>query len=160
RSRAATATWARADTSAKSRIAPDSRLGLMRCDSRRLGITVKPAATSHTAETLRIPDASGMARRITDQMMENWKTGGGVPLTKAPRQPARPTTTPDRAKTTTLWTGRNSPTASAPSGWWPVSTHIDTSRVCFTYQTTPLTTRQTTPAMRYTARLVENQPWR
>ena len=109
---------------------------------------MKPAATSHTAETVRIPEASGMAKRITDQTIPNWMTGGGVPLTKAARQPAMPTRNPERANTTTLWTGRRRPTASAPSGWCPVSTHSDTSRVCFTYQTTPLTTRQITPAMR------------
>ena len=67
---------------------PASMLGLIRYCWIRLGITVKQAATSHTAEIVRIPDASGMARRITDQMTENWMIGGGVPLTKAARQPA------------------------------------------------------------------------
>src|SRR5581483_4845755 len=97
-------------------------------------------------------------RRITDQMIENWMTGGGVPLTKAARQPAMPTTTPESVKTTTLWTGVRRPTASAPSGWWPVRTHCETRRVRLTYQTRPLTARQVTPATRYTARLVLNQP--
>jgi hypothetical protein len=112
-----TASWLWEAMRATSRMLPDSRLGLIWCDSRMIGRAVNTAATAHTAELVRIPEAIGIARKMTDQITPNCGGGGGVPLTKANSTPATPISRPDRPKMTTFCTQRRTPTASAPSGW-------------------------------------------
>ena len=130
----------------------------MWCDSRTIGRAVNTAATVHTAEAVRIPEAIGMARKITDQITPNCGGGGGVPLTKAKSTPAMPISRPDSPKITTFCTQRRTPTASAPSGWWPVITQFDRIFVFLTRHTASVTARHTRPVMRNTTRVVVKKP--
>src|SRR5256885_15791310 len=88
RMRAMTASWLCEAISAVRRMLPDRRLGLMWCDSRTIGRAVNTAATAHTAEAVRMPEAIGMARKMTDQITPNCGGGGGGPVAEAQGTPA------------------------------------------------------------------------